>query len=180
MRTLIDGLVRKQGLHVARQREEFEGYELYLVPFMPGVQAAYAVTDEVLVVSTAPSLVKDVLRRLGEDGPASLADDPGLKAWSEDLERPHTVLAWSPAADQYRAMLALLTPEGIMRVAAMAGSLGADLGPDDMQAVSDAVSPWLGDCETPDPSVVDDYVDGPDLTLITVSDGVLRLRTLSP
>lgn len=79
LRTVIDSVVRKAGVHAARRREDFDGYTVEIVP-ISFMNVAFAVTDDLFVLSMAPSMVRDVLRRRANPELESVATSKGYLA----------------------------------------------------------------------------------------------------
>jgi hypothetical protein len=108
MTALLDAAIRAQGLHAARHREQFEGFVIYHVPVFPGVGLAYSVVDDMLVLSLAPSLVKDVLRRKGNAELPTLASMPAAVERLSDFPEARTVVIYEQASGQIKALLGAL------------------------------------------------------------------------
>jgi hypothetical protein len=105
MSATLDGVVRSQGMHVARQLEEFEGYSMYSMPVLPGVMLCYAVLDDLLVLSLSPSMVKDVLRRKANPELPSLMTVKDVIERDESLPPERTALLVQSVADQMTGVL---------------------------------------------------------------------------
>jgi hypothetical protein len=108
MRRLLDALVRRNGLHAARTRVEFEGYDLYLIPLGPGLNLAYAVLDDLLVLSASPSLVQDVLRRKANPDLMSLASSDFFSEARSKLPEAETFVQYARAGDSIRTVFTML------------------------------------------------------------------------
>ncbi len=171
MSATLDEVVRSQGLHVARQREDFEGYTLYSVPFFPGLDAYYAVTDDLLVLSLSPSIAKDVLRRKGNGSLPSLASREEVAALMARLPRDRTMVVVEDAAAQMQGafvamgqVMPILLQDAaeLPDLPAAAFDLLEALGRVDPAAVSDA------------------YRDAVAISSLTLSEGGLHLVTLGP
>jgi hypothetical protein len=117
MRRLVDALVRRNGLHAARTRVEFEGYDLYLIPLGPGLKLAYAVLDDLLVLSASPSLVQDVLRRKANPELLSLASSDFFSEARAKLPEAESFVQYARAGDSIRTVFSLL--EEIQRTGAI-------------------------------------------------------------
>lgn len=107
LRQILDDLIRAQGLHAARQREEFEGYDLYVIP-MGFFNLAYAVLDDLLVMSGSPGLVQDVLRRRGNPDLAALDGAAPYRNLRNLLGADETLLHYSEPGSGLKALLAVL------------------------------------------------------------------------
>jgi hypothetical protein len=108
MRRLVDALVRRNGLHAARTRVEFEGYDLYLIPLGPGLNLAYAVLDDLLVLSASPTLVQDVLRRKANPELLSLASSDFFGEARSKLPEDETFVQYARAGDSIRTVFTML------------------------------------------------------------------------
>ena len=168
MAATLDGVVRSQGLHAVRQLEEFEGYNLYVVPVLPGTSAAYAVTDDLLVLSMAPSLVKDVLRRKANPELPSIASSKDVQARLARLPRERTLVIHEDAAKQLQGALASIA-EGL----ALMGS-----------ETDEEFAPFMGLLESlaeVDPTVVDKYYRGAQtVSTVTLSARGIHMESDGP
>jgi hypothetical protein len=107
--TLIEGVLKKTGLAAARQRTEFQGFELFNVPTMPGIAINYAVLPDLAVISTSSTLVQDVLRRKagGADLPV-LSADADYKARRAQISGQPGIVDYGNSAESMKSMLGLL------------------------------------------------------------------------
>ena len=105
MSATLDGVVRSQGMHVARRLEEFEGYSMYSMPILPGMMLCYAVLDDLLVLSLSPSMVKDVLRRKANPALPSLMTVKDVIERNELLPPERTALVVQSVAEQMTGAL---------------------------------------------------------------------------
>jgi len=173
MRLLIDALIRKHGLNAARSRQEFEGFDVYLIPIMP-VTVAYAVLDDLLVVSLAPSLVQDVLRRKAHPELASLAGSEDYLAARAELPEQASMLSYARGGDGLRSALKTLLEvqrSGQLMISPVSPPV---VLPPELQATLERL-------ELPGPEVVDRYVDGVELAVITIhEDGSLSVAQTTP
>jgi hypothetical protein len=94
----LDKLLRDQGLHAARRRSEFEGFQVYTLPIAP-VNITYSFAQDVLVVSLAPSFVHDVLRRKSNAELECIAKDETFTSQVAGLGRSAALLAWSRSGE---------------------------------------------------------------------------------
>lgn len=171
MGALLDSVIRSQGLHAARQLEEFEGYTIYSVPFFPGMSACYAALDDLLVLSLSPSMVKDVLRRKGNPELPSMATVEGVTEREATLPTDRTMFSCQDAADQMAGVLASV---------AMFPMIFMEIDPDmDMEDL-----PFLGLIEAlgaVDPTVVETYYrDSYGLGSLTLSEQGVLLVSSTP
>jgi|GEM_PF-2977835 len=104
-RALIDGVVRKNGMHAARTRVEFEGYDLYLIPMGPVFTLAYAVLDDLLVLSASATLVQEVLRRKADPELPSLASSQDFVTARALLPGDASIISYARAGDDIRSVL---------------------------------------------------------------------------
>lgn len=172
--TLLDGIVRKNGLHAARTRIEFEGFEIQQVPLFP-VTLSYAVLDDLFVFSLAPSLVQDVLRRRANPGLANLAASDDFRAARALLPEDATVLSYSRGGDQLRDLLATL------RHAQKTGEL--ELNPLDPRGLplSEKLLEFLRSLPLPSDEVVDRHVKGAEVSSFVLDeDGSFTLYQVAP
>jgi hypothetical protein len=107
--TLVEGVLKKTGLAAARQRTEFQGFELFNVPIMPGVGVNYALLPDLAVLSSSSTLVQDVLRRKagGADLPV-LSADADYKARRAQISGQPGIVDYSNSAESMKSMLGLL------------------------------------------------------------------------
>lgn len=173
VRRLIDDQVRRNGLHAARSRQEFEGFDLYLIPIMP-VTVVYAVLDDLFILSLSPSLVQDVLRRRANPELASLATDESFQAARALLPEDATVVSYARAGDGLRSVLAMLNAvqsSGSLALNPMAPP--TELPPE--------LAEWLARFPLPGPEVVDRHIEGAELGVVTLgADGSLRMSQAVP
>jgi len=93
LRASLDRAMRMVGLHAARKKSEFQGFEVYSVPIMP-MTLHYAIVDDFAVVSLSPTLLQDVLRRKSDKELKSLATDPSFKREIEALTSNPSLVLW--------------------------------------------------------------------------------------
>jgi len=150
MRAALDSVVRANGMHAARERHEFEGFEYYTLPIFPGVALAYAVLDDLFVLAPSVSLVTDVLRRKASAELPSMGNRKDVQAALASLPGQRTGTQYSDQAAAMRAMqAALLGMEDAMQQMG-----GVDL---------EELGPWSGLLEAVDsidPSLFDKYFGG--------------------
>ncbi len=93
LRASLDRAMRQLGMHAARKKSEFQGFEVYSVPVMP-LTLHYAIVDDVAVVSLSPTLLQDVLRRKSDKELKNLAADPSFKRELEGLTSNASLVLW--------------------------------------------------------------------------------------
>ncbi len=106
----LDSLVRAQGLHASRKREEFQGVNVFVVPLpFLFVNLHYAVLNDMLVVSLSGELLKDVLRRRGDSDLPSLAEKESYAQRVEELaDGDLTSVSYQETADPARTLIQFL------------------------------------------------------------------------
>jgi hypothetical protein len=171
MSAMLDSLVRSQGLHAARQLQEFEGYSIYVVPFF-GMNACYAVLDDLVVLSLAPSMVKDVLRRKSNPELPSLESVEDVELRRALLPADLTMVSCQDAAAQMVGALV-----GLAAMPLVLESMEMELEMEDG-------FPFLGLLEAlsaVDPEVIEKYYrDTYSLSSITVSEQGLLMVSSGP
>lgn len=93
LRASLDRAMRQIGLHAARKKSEFQGFEVYSVPVMP-MTLHYAILDDVAAVSLSPTLLQDVLRRKSDKELKNLGADPSFKRELEGLTSNASLVLW--------------------------------------------------------------------------------------
>ncbi len=93
----LDRQLRSQGLHAARRRAEFEGFQVYTLPMGP-VSISYAIVADFLAVSPSPTLLQDLLRRKANGELANLAADPVFQRQLAATGRPSALYFWSKSS----------------------------------------------------------------------------------
>jgi hypothetical protein len=169
MSATLDGVIRSQGLHAARQLQEFDGYTIYSVPVFPGMSAHYAVLDDLMVLSLSPSMVKDVLRRKGNEDLPSLMTVEDVVRRNKVLPSERTVFGCQDAAEQMAGALTSL--EVIPLILSESGV--------DLMDIDPALVSLLGALTAVDPEVIEKYYrDMFSLNSITLSEtGILMVST---
>lgn len=90
----LDKLLRSQGLHAARRRSEFEGYQVYTLPFGM-ISLHYVVLDDLFVSSPSITLVQDVLRRRANGELTNLGKSEAFTQQKKALQGQAGLLIWS-------------------------------------------------------------------------------------
>lgn len=88
--TALDVILREEGLHAIRERQEFEGQAYFSIPTPLGVKAFYALTPDSLIVSGSSELLIDVLRRSKDTELPTLAKSAGFQAAMERIGAEQT------------------------------------------------------------------------------------------
>ncbi|GJM21076.1 MAG: hypothetical protein DHS20C15_09910 [Planctomycetota bacterium] len=173
----FDAVIRSQGLHVARKRDIFEGFEVFALPVFPGIELFYSLGGDVLTLSTSGELVRDVLRRLGNPELASLAKEPSVVAARERLPQASSVLFAATAASTVESLVDW--PRG----AASAMSMVTDEIPSvpwgDGDISLDALIVRLVELMPPR-ELVRQRVQGYSLVSLELTDGGIEVRSYAP
>ena len=170
LRTFIDAFVRAQGLHVAREREEFLGYELWHVPFPVGPPIGYAVLDDLLVLSFSEELMRDVLRRKSGAELPTLGGREDVASAQARLSARSTFVNVVDGAAQARQVLTLL-----QALVAESG-LTIDLPTGKVEVLD----PALTTAPIPDDAVFRRYFERASVMTVTVGAEGLTCASLSP
>jgi hypothetical protein len=96
LRASLEKVLRSTGLHAARKKAEFLGFQVYSVPVTP-FTIHYAILDDMAIVSTSPTLLQDVLRRKSDKELKNLAGDASFKREFEALSPGAALVVWSRA-----------------------------------------------------------------------------------
>ncbi|MBM4013466.1 MAG: hypothetical protein FJ293_00665 [Planctomycetes bacterium] len=109
----LDRMLRKQGMHAARRKSEFEGYVVYSLPL--GILTVnYAIVDDFMVVSPSPTLLQDVLRRKSNRELPSLRTSPAFMASFDALAAAPALAVWSSTtSDVMEGLRGAMLGEGI-------------------------------------------------------------------
>jgi len=169
VRTFLDSFLRSQGLHVGREREEFLGYELWQVPFPIGSGIAYAVLDDLLVLSLSDDLMRDVLRRKGGAGLPALGDREDVADALSRLGPEPTFVNVVDAAAEARQVITIVQ-------AILSGSDATIDLPDESV---DVIDPRLETAEIPPASVFREYFEHASATTFTIDRDGARFSALS-
>lgn len=162
--TLLEDLVRSRGLHAARERTEFQGFEMFNVTVFPGFALNYAVLPDMLVASLSPTLVQEVLRRsAGADLPR-FADRKDVIALLGQLSEGRGMVGLSEASQNAYSMVA-----GLMAGLAVAG-MGRNQSPDEV----------LSKLDLPELSVFEKHFKGLVANSLTVDDDGIWMEAVAP
>jgi hypothetical protein len=170
---LINGLLHKHGLHWMRKHQRFEAYEVFELSVIPGMALYYAVTDDLLVASLAPDLVRSVLRRKSGSEPHSLASSAEFLKVRAGLPEGETIVTYARAADAYKSILAVLTT--LQRTGDWQLFDGLD-----QCALNDLVANLLSDLPIPGPELIDRHIQGAELSLVALNSDGLELYSAAP
>jgi len=96
LRASLEKFLRSMGMHAARKKSEFQGFEVYSVPVMP-LNVHYAILDDVAVISSSLAMLQDVLRRKSDPELKNLAAEAGFKREFDAMTPGASLLVWSRA-----------------------------------------------------------------------------------
>jgi hypothetical protein len=166
MRTLVDGVIRRMGLHVGLRSEEFLGYMVTYLPLIPGFSLYYAILDDMVVVSMSPTMVHDVLRRRSSADLPSMRSAADFRQVADRLQGGYGLLGYSDSAAELKSALRMLKgfPEFF-------GAQG--------QAVPGELA-WLAQMPWPEESVVDKYFSGGTASALTIDETGLMFESIGP
>jgi len=163
--TALDGLLRSQGLHATRKREEFQGHTFYSMP-MPfvGGKIRYAVLEDLLAISLSAELIQDVLRRHGDSNLPTLASKEEFHDSLAALGGGElTSAGYQNASASIEALI-----EGLSTVLSTGdfSGMGIDVDVEGLQL--------------PSPELAKKYFEGANVSAITVDENGIRLRSSGP
>ncbi|MFH0945848.1 MAG: hypothetical protein V2A76_11675 [Planctomycetota bacterium] len=163
--SVIESLLRSSGMHAARKREEFQGHALYSLPIpVLGSKARYAILDDLLIFSPSAELIQDTLRRRGESGLPTLADNENFSAiFDAAPDGRVTAAGYNDSAASVRALL-----EGLKMVMDEGALSELGLGEEGL------------DFELPAPDLADKYFKDSSVSVFTVSEHGVRLTSKGP
>ncbi|MGQ0551615.1 MAG: hypothetical protein ACT4PU_00170 [Planctomycetota bacterium] len=162
---LVDDFIRSKGLHNGRKSAEFQGHTMHNLVIFPPFSVNYAILDDVAVLSLSATMVQDVLRRRSTPDLPSLAADPEFLASRQRLGNVAGVVSWSDTAAEMRGLLTM-----VRRLPEFFGGLGE---------VPEIVH-RLSMLPLPAPELMDKYFPGGTLSIVTVDETGLRLRSVGP
>ncbi len=167
--TAVDAILREQGMHAARKKEEFQGTTVFSVPIAMVATIRYAVLDDYLIVSLSDELLKDTLRRRASADLPNLAASDEFKAAVEKGGggTASAMLYWDAQEFAKNALT------GLKMVVAQPKRRGRtpDAAPID--------NPFAG-VETPDPALAEKYLKGMMIEITRIDDTGLRIHFNSP
>jgi hypothetical protein len=168
--TLVEAAVRKMGLHAARQRQEFQGYEMYNVPVFPGIEVNYAILPDMAVISLSGTLLQDVLRRKAGGDLPDLAGDADFSARAASLLPQPGMLQYTDTAGSVK---------GLFRALGGMSELFEDLADDAPDELAGLFS-LLTDLPMVDEAVIEKHFAGASVTAMAVDERGLHIQTVSP
>lgn len=164
LETAIDALMRENGLHAARKREEFQGHTTYSLPIV-FFNVRYAVLPDLLVVSLSKELLNDTLRRYGATGLPTLASSDEFKELVEKVGGPQaSVIAVNDSAAFVEGMFV-----GFETVREQMRMLPAGPG-----------KPNLPDIDFPDASVIEKYFQGSSVGTYLLGEAGFEMHSAGP
>ncbi|HEX5009392.1 MAG TPA: hypothetical protein VFY71_03240 [Planctomycetota bacterium] len=164
---IIEDAVRRTGLHAARKRTEFQGYEMFGVPVFPGFEVHYAVLPDLAVLSLSGALLQDVLRRKADPDLPSLAKDKEFQARFASLTRAPGLLEYQDTAANAKAALHMLDSVGELLERIDVGSMGGLGG-------------LLTGLPKVDEALIDRHFKGATVAALSVDENGLMLEAVSP
>lgn len=177
MGEFFDAVIRGQGLHVARQREVFEGFEVFALPVFPGITLHYSLGGDVLVLSTNGDHVRDVLRRRADPELASFGNAETMRASRAQLPDEAVVLFAMDAAASLEGMLEL--PSQMAEMFAVTGETPPMLPWGDDELRLDALLRDLA-ALLPSREIVRKHVEGYALTSMQLGASGVSVESTSP
>jgi hypothetical protein len=166
VRELVEGALKRTGLHAVRKRTDFQGFELCSVP-LPPMQLQYALLPDMAVLSLSGTLVQDVLRRkAGADLPV-LARDEEFLARSARLTRQPGLLEYQDTAANMRALFRMLGTAGDLLERIDHGELGA-------------VVDLLSGLPQVDEALIDRHFHGATVAALSVDEHGLAMEAIAP
>jgi hypothetical protein len=170
VRTLVDTAVQNSGFRAGLKREEFQGFDVYKVALMPGISVSWTVTDDMAVVSAAPSMIQDVLRRKAAgDLPTVASSDQFKQSLSEHLDN-YSIITYADAASTFNSQVGQL-----QLVLQQVFSVPFD--PSGQSRVPEIVQEVLA-LEPIDQAIIDKYFDMPSVSTFRIeNDGLTGVST---
>ncbi len=172
--TLIEDAVHRTGLHAARKRAEFQGYEMFSVPMpLPGFQINYAVLPDMAVFSMSGTLLQDVLRRKASPDLPALSANKDFKLRLGSLSRLPGLLQYTDTAANMKGALRALS-----NMTDMLAEMGEELT-DELPQLAGLLS-LLSDLPPTDEALIDKHFQGASVSAMSVdAQGVLE-QAVSP
>jgi hypothetical protein len=168
--TLVEASVRKMGLHAARKRQEFQGYEMFSMPVFPGIEVNYAILPDMAVISLSGTLLQDVLRRKAGGDLPDLAGDKDFNARASQLLPEPGMLQYTDTAGSVKGLFRALEGMGEMFEDFARGA------PDELAGLFSL----LTDLPRVDEAVIEKHFAGASVTAMAVDERGLRVQTVSP
>jgi len=164
---IIEDAVRRTGLHAARKRAEFQGYEMFSMPVFPGFELHYAVLPDLAVLSLSGALLQDVLRRKAGDDLPTLAKDKEFQARLASLSHAPGLLEYQDTAANVKAAFRALDSVGELlkhlENSELAGLIGLVTG---LPPVDEAL--------------IDKHFKGATVAVVSVDENGLMMEVASP
>jgi len=164
---IIEDAVRRTGLHAARKRAEFQGYEMFSVPVFPGVEVHYAVLPDLAVLSLSGTLLQDVLRRKADGDLPTLAKDKEFQARLASLTRSPGLLEYQDTAANAKAAFRALDSVGELLQRMDHGELAGLIG-------------LLTGLPKVDEALIDKHFKGATVAALSVDEHGLAMEAVSP
>ncbi|HVQ26445.1 MAG TPA: hypothetical protein VMV01_14765, partial [Planctomycetota bacterium] len=171
--SFLDELTHRFGLRATQHTEEYEGVTIQSQKiFMVPVPICYAVMDDMLVLSGAPSMVKEIIHQRNTPAAPKLVELPAYRDAVAVLRPGYGLLGYSDAAANMKSLLRFLdnAPQMFGHGRLM------DHGP----MLDAAILDWLDQLPLPDESVVDKYFHGGTATALTVDESGITLESAGP
>lgn len=171
-KTFLEEIVHRLGLHVTQRTEEYEGVTIHSQAiFMVPVPICYAVVDDMLVLSGAPTMVKEIIHQRNTPDAPKLVELPAYRDAVAALRPGYGLLGYSDAASDMKSLLRFLDN---------APEMFGDAKAEDMPFAVSGILDWLDQLPLPDESVVDKYFHGGTATALTVDEGGIMLESAGP
>jgi hypothetical protein len=157
---------------VTQRTEEYEGVTIHSQKvFMVPVPICYAVMDDMLVLSGAPTMIREIIHQKHAPDAPKLVELPAYRDAVAALRPGYGLLGYSDAAADMKSLLRFLdnAPE-------MFGHAQVD----HQFLVDAAILDWLDHLPLPDESVVDKYFHGGTATALTVDETGITLESAGP
>jgi hypothetical protein len=162
----LEDLIRKRGLHVTQQTEEFEGLTIYSQNvFLVPVPICYAVVDDMLVVSGSPAMVRQIVHQRNTPDAPKLIELPAYREAVASLRPGYGLLGYSDAAADVKSLLYMLR-----KLPDMLHDKDIDVN----------VLSWMEQLPLPDDAVVDKYFHGGTATAVTFDESGLFFESAGP
>ncbi len=170
MRTLVDGLIEGSPLRASVKQDDFLGWKLKSMPApvpIPGIKLNWVIADDFAVMSLAPSLVHDVVRRKSSPDLPSVGNDEEYLAELERHPARHTMVTYGDPAYGFNNLL-ISIKSGLAAMLA-GGGLGGEAPP---------LLIYLSGMELLERELVETYLDRPAVGTLAVDEvGLVGLNT---
>jgi len=170
--SFLDELTHRLGLRATQHTEEYEGITIQSQKiFMVPVPICYAVVDDMLVLSGAPSMVKEIIHQRNTPAAPKLVELPAYREAVAELRPGYGMLGYSDAAANMKSLLRFLDN---------APEMFRDARITDQPLSESGILEWLDQLPLPDESVVDKYFHGGTATALTVDETGIMLESAGP